>query len=272
MLLLVLVLLLVAFVLSVLFWIGSLWLQTYIYEAPAQGLAWRAPAAGAALGLFLAVWCFLDYGLGVRQGGSALFLDTPWNFTPTESYPPEPFKEFISVKNGKETVYVRRPTGQPIGAQYHYVDKETNKPWSRESNGLVEAIIVEKDGEKVRYNLDLPGGKFQPGQPARYVEEGGRYRVLTENDVQTGQTTHFHTGWFVANLVVNGLYFAAWFVCVWLLLRFQWAHALGLAVVFWLIMTLAVFPPVLTMTRKAVPAQPVVKPTAMLGGARRGNV
>ena len=39
---------------------------------------------------------------------------------------------------------------------------------------------------------------------------------------------------------MNLLHLAGWFVCCWLLLNYQWTHALGVAAVLWLIMTIAV--------------------------------
>jgi hypothetical protein len=33
------------------------------------------------------------------------------------------------------------------------------------------------------------------------------------------------------------LHLIVWFLCLWLLLRFQWGHALGLACVAWLVLT-----------------------------------
>src|SRR5262245_47590161 len=45
--------------LIVLLYVGTTWFQGYIYNEPAEGLLWRAPAAGSALALFLALWCYL---------------------------------------------------------------------------------------------------------------------------------------------------------------------------------------------------------------------
>jgi hypothetical protein len=264
MLLLLLLLLLVGAVFAVLLWAGTLWLQGYIYNEPAEGLAWRAPAAGAALMVFLAVWCFLNYRLG-EPGTGELPFDTWWNFSPSETYPAKPWPHFWSVKGGREIEYVRRGTGARGGStQYQYVDPLTNQPWSRESGGLVDAVIVEDNGEKTTFKLDLPGGKFKAGESARYVEEGGRHRVLTEENVQRGQLTRFRSGLLLSYVVLNVLFLIVWFVCVWLLLRFQWPHALGLAVVLWLGVMLAIFPLLTARTRVAVDAKPVVKPTAAL--------
>jgi hypothetical protein len=47
------------------------------------------------------------------------------------------------------------------------------------------------------------------------------------------------------SVLLNFGFLAVWFVCLWLLMRFQWSHALGLAVVFWLVMLLFIMPMVL---------------------------
>ena len=51
--------------------------------------------------------------------------------------------------------------------------------------------------------------------------------------------------------LLNFLHLGVWFVCLWLLLRFQWSHALGLAIVFCLAMTLVVLPMLFTRTERA---------------------
>lgn len=259
MLLLIVGLLIVGVVVAVFLWVGSVWLQGYVYSEPAAGLGWRAAATGGAVMLFLAVWCFLDYR-AARAGAPEPPLDTIMNFSPTETYPPKPWKHFWAVKKdaaGKEveTEYDWEPVGRFGGGQY--IGRETHKPWSREANGLTQAIIIEEDKQKVRFNLELPpGGKFKADEKARYVEDDGQHRVLTEDDVRTGQVTRFRFGLFVANVLLNVLHLALWFACFWLLLRFQWAHALGLAIVFWVVTMFAVFPPLLTQTKRAASLSP----------------
>jgi hypothetical protein len=259
-----LILLLTGLVLSVLLWVGTAWLQGYIYNEPAQGLSWRAPAAGAAVMAFLALWCFLDYRLA-EPATEDLPFDTLWNFSPTETYPTKPWPYFWSVKNGKETEYRRQESVQ-AGGGARYLDPATKQPWSRESNGLVQAVIVPDGDKKVRFDLDLPpGGKFKPGEPARYKEDGGQHRVLTENDVLTGQVSKFRFGLFVGNVILNLLHLGVWFACLWLLLRFQWPHALGLAVVLWVVMMFGVFPPLLFQTKQAVKARATASQRAEAG-------
>jgi hypothetical protein len=242
-LVLILILLLVAVVLGGFLWVGSLFLQGYIYNEPATGLLWRGPAAGGILTAYLALWCILDYR-ATPTGAIELPYDTLARFSARETFPPRPMPKFWAVKKGQEIQYVwQKPTQLGAG---EYRDTMTKRPWSRESEGLVEAIIWEEDGKKARFNLELPpGGKFKEGEMARYVEDGGQRRVLTEEDVRRGQQSRFLWGRFVVNILLNVLFLVAWFLCLWLLLRFQWAHALGLAVVLWVVATLAVVPAVL---------------------------
>ena len=48
-------------------------------------------------------------------------------------------------------------------------------------------------------------------------------------------------------VLLNVLHLGVWFVCLWLLLRFQWSHALGLAAAVWLVLTLTFLPPLLQL-------------------------
>src|SRR5262249_34353995 len=72
----------------------------------------------------------------------------------------------------------------------------------------------------------------------RYKDDEGR--VLTLADLRSGQVTRFRFGRFTLNFLLNAVFLGLWFVCLWLLLRFQWAPALGLALGFWAVKLLAV--------------------------------
>src|SRR5207253_1619500 len=82
--------------------------------------------------------------------------------------------------------------------------------------------------------------KTGPGEPVRYVEEGGRHRVMTEDYLGTLSSKRW--GRLLGNLLLNAVHFAVWFFCLWLLVRFQWTHALGLAFVLWLALTIVIMP------------------------------
>jgi hypothetical protein len=238
---------------SLIIWAGTLFFQGYIYSEPADYLYLRGAAAGLALTLFFAFWCYLDYSSVLRdplhkQGGyNSLFEFTTANETIE-------FPQFWAVKNGKEILYKARKN-----AKGHTEYANAGKPWSRsDADGVVDAIIVEdSDGRKNRFDAELtPDHKFKAaaGQPVRYVEEGGN-RVMTDDYI--GRITVTHRGRDLANLFLNFLHLMVWFACLWLIMRFQWSHALGLAFVAWMVMTLTVMPMLFRTTEQAAQAQPV---------------
>lgn len=226
-----LILVLAFFGMSILLWAGTLFFQGYIYSEPVNGLYWRAPLAGLILTLFTAYWCWLDY----RAPGK---YNTLFEFSAREE---EAFKKFWSVKKGKEVPYVAKTTGQ---GRTEYRDPR-GRPWSRsDAEGVMEAIIVEdKDGQKIRFETELTkDGKFkiEQSEPVRYVETGGRHRVMTDDYI--GKVSEVRPGMVAANVLLNFFHFAVWFACLWLILRYQWGHAFGLAVVIWLVATLTLLP------------------------------
>jgi hypothetical protein len=49
-------------------------------------------------------------------------------------------------------------------------------------------------------------------------------------------------GVLIVNIGLNVLNLVVWFVCLWLVLRFQWSHALGLAILFWVAVSFLIMP------------------------------
>jgi hypothetical protein len=228
---LILVLLLVWFVLAVLLAAGTLWFQGYIYSEPATGVLWRAPAAAAALAVVVCLWVFIDYRAPGRYR-------TLFEFSGQEEQ--KPYSEFRVRRDGREEVYLLRKDerGRPVYRR----DKDNQRLPSRP-----DKIIAVEGGQQHVYlpERDAKGNfKVETGQSLRYYEEGNTGRYMVEE--QWGRVSNYHFGWLVLDLFLNALHFAAWWAVLWLLLRFQWSHALGLAVAFWAAMTLFVLPPLLT--------------------------
>jgi len=240
--------------LAVALWAGTLFLQGYIYSEPVSQIYWRAPLAGLILTLFLAFWCYLDYHSPGRYGA---FQDV----SATEN---EDFDKFLAVKKGREIVFVGKKA--PRG-RMEYRDLQ-GKLWSRsDAEGVVEAIIVEdKEHQKIRFEAELtPEGKFKAaqGQPVRYIEVGGQERVMTSDN--PGRVSVVRGGRVVANLMLNLVHLGFWFAGLWLLLRFQWSHALGLAVVACVVLTLIVLPALFKKTEDLA-KQPPASTAAVAAG------
>jgi hypothetical protein len=289
-LVLVFVLLAVWFILGVVLWAWTLWFQGYIYNEPAGELHWRAPAAAAAVTVLLIFWCFLA---ARNLGGDGTVFDfspreskqfdkfvcIKGHAVPLTGEPAPgdiPLTKDIVLKGAREVPYALRRSAQR-GQQY--VEAGPNgRTWTHaDADGIAAQIRVKEDDKDVTFQADLiieqeknKQGEmvkkvhFKPNkittwlgteaeQPGRYVEVGGKGRVMTED--QIGQLNTVSWGLFGINLLLNLLHLAVWFVCLWLLMRFQWSHALGLAIVFWLVMTLIIVPMVLARTPHVQPAE-----------------
>ncbi len=216
---------------ALLLWAGTLVWQSYIYSEPVAQLYWRAPAASLALVLFVTFWCFLDY-------------KTPEGYNPTllifepGTRHDQVFMQFWSVKRGQKILYKGE---KDTKGRMQY--RANGKLWSRsDAEGIVEAIIVKEDDQEIRFNADLtPDGKFRAaqGEPVRYIEEGGR-REMTDDYI--GRLVTSRRGTVLLSMLLCLLHLGVWFSGLWLLLRYQWSHAFGLALIGWLILTLIVMP------------------------------
>jgi hypothetical protein len=251
---LLLILALLAVGVAVLLAAGTLVIQGYLYSEPADGIAWRSAAAGAVIGLFFGLWCILE----ARAPGR---FDTLLNFSPRDiKVFPQIWSERTNERGKQEILYRQ---GRSDRGLVVYLDPD-GRPWRRSDNGIMTAIIVEEDGQKKRFAAEMnPDGTFRvaPNQPLRYVEADGQKRVMTENAPGEVVTTRY--GLLAGNLLLNLLHLAAWFACFWLLMRFQWPHALGLAVLFWLTFGVVVWPVLQERVRRATApaaAAPAARP------------
>jgi hypothetical protein len=213
--------------LVVLLWAGTLWFQDYIYSEPAEGLAWRAPAAASVLALFLALCCLID-----SRSTARYFSPIEFSASDVQTFP-----ELWAVRDGKK---IRYTLGKDERGRLVYLDNQ-RKPLPRP----VDEVIVKEDGEEVVFKPELDDeGHYKREKvksligpnlekPLRYLDDHGR--VMTED--RLGEISQFRWGVFLSFWFLNLLHLGLWFSCLWLLLRFQWSHALGLSLIFWLAMT-----------------------------------
>jgi hypothetical protein len=223
--LLILIFLLTLLVLAGVLWGGSLFAQGYLYSEPAGDLIWRAPAAAAALTLFLVAWTVADCASGghVRPVHQMSVYDT------------KTFDELkVAVKESgqqKEEVYKREAR---TARDYHLAGNPERKLPSRP-----EKVTVTENGADVTFEPDRDAkGHFKTEQGQNLLYRDARGRVMDEGHL--GEVSVFRWDWLFWNLLFNAGFLAAWFLCLWLLLRFQWGHALLGAFALWLVMLFVV--------------------------------
>jgi hypothetical protein len=270
-LVLLLILIVTAVSLTVILWAGTFFFQGYLYTEPSPGIFWQAPAAAALLTLGYTIWCFA-IALNPNATEQNLPIDTIFRFSPKEEMPElqgRPAKKIWAIKldrnkagdnkDGEVVAYVGKSGIRPP-FQYRE-DKEIKPhPWHKQD---VIAIEIEKpDGTKMRFDLtpttDSDYRQFvsQDGWVIREYEEG-----------PTGVPIKFRFGRLLLNLFFNVGHFVAWFLGLWVLLRFQWSHALGFAVVLWLTFTLTMLPMMLGYAGSVAADRQSVR-SALIGNAR----
>jgi hypothetical protein len=223
-LILCLILLLTWLVLAALLWGGSRWIQGALYERIPPDLIWRAPAAAAAVTAFLLIWAMLN-SAALGPGDTELPYNTLLQFSSERLS--EPVAEMTVERADAKVIYkkVSLPTTPPT-QEYRDADHNQFKP---ERVHDAKAITV-KDGEnEVRFLPDPNEQRFKEEKGRRYLSYESFGRITTP---RTGAT------WLM--IVLNLLHLAIWFVVVWLLLRFEWPHALVGAVALWAAMTMLV--------------------------------
>lgn len=255
---LILILLVLWAALTVLLAAWTLFFQGYLYSEPASTIYWHAPAASTALTVFLGLWVVLDYrSIGDRNDEGR--YQPLQNFSTRET---ETYQHLWIINNdGKKEHYER--SGQ------EYVRKDGRRLPSRPSKVLA-SHTANGDDRVFEPAKDAKGNyQVEQDQPLRHYDKDNKSRYMEEGFL--GQVSIFHFSWLLMNLFLNFGFLLVWFLSLWLLLRFQWSHALGLAVVFWLAMILLIVPMILKpaedMRKQRLP--PKTTPTATMPVSKR---
>jgi hypothetical protein len=225
--------------LMVLLFAGATFLQGYLYSEPAEGMYWRAPAAATLLTLVCALWAYFDYKSIKRPDQAVGSYTSLFAFSPEQS---TTYGELWGIHGGKRTHYKLEKSA---GGAAEYRDANRRRMPKR-----VDTIVVKENGEEVHFHADKDAQgnfKVESGRPLRYLAPDGR--AMSEDS--PGEVSITRPGVVFGNLLLNLVHFVAWFGGFWLVLRFQWHHALGLAVVFWLIMGLVIMPMILSRVEAA---------------------
>jgi hypothetical protein len=220
---------------AAMFFIFSAFLQNWLYSQPSTGLVWRSLAAGAVIGGFLTLWCRIDS----RNPGK---YDTLLNFAGYDMQDYDSFEVVRKLQDGETSTqkYVRSlQAGRPV-----YLT-EGGTAWNRStSDGPAESIIITDKNTPARFTTKLEKRKGSdawtfPAGEVRYTEEKGRRYIDAGSP---GKVFQPKSGTIIVSLLLNFAHLIAWLLPIWLLLRFSFGHALGIAIVLWMFTTMVPLP------------------------------
>ncbi|MGF1582731.1 MAG: hypothetical protein ACFCD0_25690 [Gemmataceae bacterium] len=250
--------LLMGLIIGVVLAIGTLIIQSTFYTEPTSGVLWQAPATAGGITVFLLLWCFFNvWGSGTRQ--DYVPYPTIFGFPASVDLTEEPLPGFWSVKgtgssnlvqdeNGKwvyaegsgdtqKTKYVLKKKVEVSGnlvTSYYVEENNPSRPWNP---AKVVAIIIEYEDREIRFQRTETDSE----DAFAFVSDDGWTMRMYRNG---GATTPFRfpTGLFLVCLFLNTFHLGLWFTGLWLVLRFQWFHALLISLAFWVPVTLIALP------------------------------
>lgn len=222
----------ISIVLGALLYISGLFLQGYFYTEPDEQLWWRAPAAGAILGAFYAVWCLLVFATPGTTPTN-LPYDTIFRFSPQVEMFPKPAERLWAYdRDGNVTEYKRQRIDQ---TRYQYVQASNpRRTWDRTAQKMQ---LVYND-QKLAFEGQPPG---DAGYRA-FLSESGGWEMREYEDGPSGMPSAFRWFRFLMNLLLNIGHLALWIFCFWFVMQFHLGHAAGLGTAMWGVATLVVLP------------------------------
>jgi hypothetical protein len=253
-LILVFILLITLVSLIVILWAGTFFFQGYIYTEPSAGIFWQAPAAAFVLTFGYMIW-LMTIAFSSEATKTNIPVNVFYKFTPNEDMLAKPAEKIWAIKaprkgtegaekEGDRVLYTLKTTGydgqRPVRK---YKDGQDN-PWSSKDVNAIEietAVDASKPDEKTKMRFDLtPSGV---DDYRMYVGPSGwSIREWTKEGQPSGLPERFRFTRLLLNVFFNLAHLVGWFIVLWAILRFQWSHALGFALVMWLAVTLTVLP------------------------------
>ncbi len=249
MLTLIFMLLIVLVSLIVIIWGVTFFFQGYVYTEPTPGLYWQAPTTAAILWFGYVIWILL---IAFWPGASStnIPINTIQRFTPHEDMLDRPAKKIWAIHGdrkkgddnaGESVPFVNKRDDR---THFHYKDAKTGARWRGQDVNVI-AIEIEtedatKPGEQGKLRFDLTPTDVE--EYRMFVSPDGWTIREYRNEGPTGLPVRFRFTRLLWNVVFNVVHFVVWFVALWLIVRFQWPHALLLALVMWVVVTLIFLP------------------------------
>jgi hypothetical protein len=217
----------VTFALVIVLWGLGMFLQGFLYNAPAGRLPLRAAAGGLILGGFFAFWVYVNTRADTKDKYGIIFMSS------AESR--KEFSEFEAVREYKSAGDKQGIPGKAVkfkrpGKSGPFTDPD-GKPFLLTTSDYMTTEMDVKEGDQTaRFTAELDDkGKYKPGH--RFVDRNRRYIEFGQTNTPSDIVAVSRGAVFGA-VALNLLGFVMWFVVFWPVMRFTVGHSIGLAAVF----------------------------------------
>ena len=238
---LVLTLVLCAVAFTALFWALGVLVQGYLYSQPASHMPVRAVVAGVVVAGFVAGWTYVNTRASHKDKYGTVF-----EFNPTTTKDVTEFEAVRQLRIKDEKGQLKEVTipfkWVPEGKLGKFVETGTNKDFRMNTaDYMTIALELPEDGKKTRYDaaIDSKGTYVREGDNVVFTEKDGSRHIESERLTRLNIPS---SAAFMIAVALNVLAFGVWFVAFWPILRFNFSHALLLALIFGTITVLLLMP------------------------------
>jgi hypothetical protein len=237
---------------AIVLWGLSLLLQGYLYSEPADQLLLRAAVGGLAIACFITFWVYVNTRADRKDKYGALHQFSPDALTEINSFEAELKYRAGDGTATKKTVEYKRPPGEK---GHRYLDAE-NKPFRLNTTDYITSAIIVKEvsSAPIRFEAVMKDEWTYGGEKKTFRQVGGPQYI--EGD-EPGLIVAPSGGTQFVAIAINMATFVVLFLVFWPVLRFGMGHALGLSLLFGLVIILVLMPLLFDLNqRPALPPTP----------------
>jgi hypothetical protein len=220
----------------------SLFLQAYLYNAPADKIYLRALVGGFTIALFLTGWTYMNTRADRENKYGAIH-----EFKPTGTTDVTKFEAIRRNRNKAETTV---PYSKTLGEKEFRSELDKSPFRVNTSDYITVAFLIKEEGKaeatrfdaalesELLYDSKLEKKTFREKGGPRYIEEDGIGQIVAPSG-----------GVIFLALLINLLHLVVWFVVFWFVMKFTWPHGLGLAMVLGVVITLIAMPLIFSLNK-----------------------
>jgi hypothetical protein len=220
----------------------SLFLQAYLYNAPVEKIYLRALVGGLAVAIFLTGWTYINTRADRENKYGAIHEFKPTGMTD--------INKFEAIRRNRSKVETTVAYSKLAGEREFRSDVDKSLFRVNTSDYITVAFLVKEEGkaEPTRFDAVLDGELMYDAKlEKKTFQEKGGPRLIEEDGI--GVIVAPSGGVIFIAILINVLHLVVWFAVFWFVMKFTWPHALGLATVLAVVLTLVAMPLIFSMNK-----------------------